>query len=122
MILLSEDQPKKKRTWIKRDVSPGFQKFVNVVAYGMGRASALLKSEKSKFNEAHKQENEEIKAHNLKNPDKRKARKRLGISTSLWLWFKGFTKGVDMRMKEYKAEKKPDLAPVPATEDNVRGS
>jgi hypothetical protein len=95
-------------------VSPGFQKFVNVVTYGAGRASAQLRQKKAEFHLKHKALNEEIKEFNAKNPNNKKHKKTMGISDATWIWLSGFSKGVSMRLKEYKAETIKDVpAPTP---------
>lgn len=111
MISLTETP--KKKNWFRRDVSPGFQKFVNVVVYGAGRASAQLKHKKDEFKEKHKEFNAQVKEFNSKNPENKKHSKTFGLSNTLWFWLHGFSKGVGMRLAQYKSEKAASTPTAP---------
>ncbi len=84
---------------------------MNVTVYGMGRASAQLKEKKTQFKEKHKDFNAEVKEFNSKNPEKKKHSKTFGLSNTLWFWLSGFSKGVSMRLEQYKAEKQAASPP-----------
>lgn len=92
-----------KKSWFKRDVSPGFQRFLNVLFYGLGRGAASFSHHKNLFVEKHKALNDEIREHNKKNPEKKRHQKRFGIMNGFWFWLKGFSEGVNSRQKQYKA-------------------